>query len=98
MSIFKKINKKPPIFTLSFKQLLRDPRLFVALGFGSGLSPYAPGTMGTLAALFLYPLMALTSGKTYLGLWLLTCMIAIYLADYAEHKIGIHDYSGIVCC
>jgi len=30
--------------------LLRHPAHFVALGFGAGLSPIAPGTMGTLVA------------------------------------------------
>ncbi|MCP3686996.1 MAG: phosphatidylglycerophosphatase A, partial [Gammaproteobacteria bacterium] len=31
--------------------LLLDPRHLLSLGFGSGLSPFAPGTMGTLAAI-----------------------------------------------
>lgn len=30
---------------------LRNPLHFTAVGFGSGLSPKAPGTMGTLAAI-----------------------------------------------
>ena len=30
---------------------LRNPLHFLAVGFGSGLSPKAPGTMGTLAAM-----------------------------------------------
>lgn len=32
-------------------QLLRHPYGFLATGLGSGLSPYIPGTVGTLAAL-----------------------------------------------
>ena len=31
--------------------LLRDPAGWIACGFGSGLSPRAPGTAGSLAAL-----------------------------------------------
>ncbi|MGL5399275.1 MAG: phosphatidylglycerophosphatase A, partial [Plesiomonas shigelloides] len=31
------------------KVSLRNPVHFLALGFGSGLSPVVPGTMGTLA-------------------------------------------------
>lgn len=34
--------------------LLKDPIHFLALGFGSGLSPKAPGTAGTLMAIPLY--------------------------------------------
>ena len=34
-----------------FSDLLRSPKLLLAFGFGSGLSPKAPGTVGTLAAI-----------------------------------------------
>ncbi len=34
--------------------LLSHPAHFIALGFGSGLAPRAPGTFGTLVALALY--------------------------------------------
>ena len=34
----------------SLKFLLADPAHFIALGFGSGLAPWAPGTFGTLFA------------------------------------------------
>ena len=36
--------------------LLQHPAHLLALGFGSGLAPKAPGTFGTLLALPLYPL------------------------------------------
>ena len=35
-------------------RVFRDPVHFIALGFGSGCAPKAPGTFGTLAALPLY--------------------------------------------
>jgi phosphatidylglycerophosphatase A len=35
--------------TLRF--LLRDPAHFIALGFGAGLVPFAPGTWGTIVAI-----------------------------------------------
>ena len=38
--------------------LLASPAHFIALGFGSGLAPKAPGTFGTLAALVLFWLLA----------------------------------------
>ena len=37
---------------------LKNPLHFLAVGFGSGLSPKAPGTMGTLAAIPLYLLVS----------------------------------------
>ena len=42
--------------TANFRLL--NPVHFLALGFGSGLSPKAPGTFGTLAAVPLFLLMA----------------------------------------
>ena len=33
---------------------LRNPVHVLAFGFGAGLSPYAPGTAGTVLAVFLY--------------------------------------------
>ena len=33
------------------KFLLQHPAHFIALGFGSGLAPKAPGTFGTLAGM-----------------------------------------------
>jgi phosphatidylglycerophosphatase A len=69
----------------------------IALGFGSGLSPRAPGTMGTLVAVLLYPLFTFLSPASYFFLWFLLCLGAIYISGNAERKIGIHDDSRIVC-
>src|SRR5258708_31355483 len=41
------------------KFLLAHPAHFIALGFGAGLAPKAPGTFGTLVAIPLYYLLAL---------------------------------------
>jgi phosphatidylglycerophosphatase A len=40
--------------TISKADPFRNPIQFLAFGFGSGLSPKAPGTMGTLVAVPLY--------------------------------------------
>ena len=42
-------NAPPPLHP-SVRFLLAHPAHFLALGFGSGLSPVAPGTVGTLWA------------------------------------------------
>ena len=43
--------------------LLAHPAHLIALGFGSGLSPWAPGTMGTLWAWLVYDLAAPMLGE-----------------------------------
>ncbi len=77
-------------------QLLRDPVHFLALGFGSGLSPVAPGTFGTLAAIPLYLLLHSFSLPIYLIVTALLAMIGIALCDISARKLGVHDHPGIV--
>ncbi|MGI9323143.1 MAG: hypothetical protein ACR2PJ_06145, partial [Pseudomonadales bacterium] len=42
-----------PCMKPTIKTLLRKPSYMIALGFGSGLSPFAPGTAGSALALVL---------------------------------------------
>ena len=75
---------------------LANPIQFLALGFGSGLAPKAPGTFGTLAAV---PLFLLISGLTPLiyGLVVLVvCLAGIYICGKAASDVGVHDHGAIV--
>ena len=65
-----------------FSDLLRSPRLMLAFGFGSGLSPKAPGTMGTLAAVPIWLLMAPLAPELYWLLVLLAFFLGIYLCSF----------------
>ncbi|HMC13515.1 MAG TPA: phosphatidylglycerophosphatase A [Gallionellaceae bacterium] len=49
MTISHELNVQP-----SWRFILSHPAHFISFGFGSGLSPRAPGTMGTLVAFPLY--------------------------------------------
>lgn len=48
---------------------------FIGLGFGSGLSPVAPGTAGSLVALFIYYLVSLAAGS--LAPYILAALILV---------------------
>jgi phosphatidylglycerophosphatase A len=77
------------------QRVLSHPIHFLAFGFGSGLSPKAPGTMGTLAAL---PMILLAHGLG-IPLWILfliTTIAGIWLADKSSKALGVHDHPGIV--
>ena len=76
--------------------LLRNPLHFLSLGFGSGLSPFAPGTFGTLAAVPLYLLLAQLPLAYYLLAVLAAFAIGVYLCGYTSAALGEHDHSGIV--
>lgn len=77
------------------KQVFSNPIHFFAFGFGSGLSPKAPGTMGTLAALPLIGLAHLLSFPLWL-LFLITTLAGLWLAEKSSKALGVHDHSGIV--
>lgn len=75
---------------------LATPTGFLAFGLGSGLSPKAPGTAGSLAALpFAVPLVALPlwAGAlvVFLAFW-----IGVYLCGATSKRLGVHDHGGIV--
>ena len=75
---------------------VRKPVHFLALGFGSGLIPWAPGTWGTLAAIPLYLLLAQLSLPWYLLAVLLAFAVGVYLCDVTARDAGVHDHPAIV--
>ncbi|MGZ5050927.1 MAG: phosphatidylglycerophosphatase A family protein [Methylobacter sp.] len=94
MSIF--LNTELGRNKLTPKQILYDPILFLAFGFGSGLAKKAPGTMGTLAAIPVYCLFAQTGLVAYSALTLIATVAGIWICDIAAKKLGEHDFGGIV--
>jgi thiamine-monophosphate kinase len=69
---------------------------FLAFGFGSGLSPRAPGTLGTLAAIPLYLLASELSMAVYSALVMVAAVAGIYLCGVASRELKVHDHPGIV--
>ncbi len=73
------------------------PAHVVALGFGAGLSPFAPGTAGTLLAwaagwgiaLALHPAVALALVAAFFALGVWACKLT------GEH-LGVHDHGAMV--
>ncbi|MFV2058086.1 MAG: phosphatidylglycerophosphatase A [Thiohalomonadales bacterium] len=82
----------PTPFTIIFK----NPIHFLSLGFGSGLSPIIPGTMGTLAAIPIYLLMAPLSLPFYIGLVVLMALLGFWFCGYTADALGVPDHGGIV--
>ena len=76
--------------------LLCHPVHFFSLGFGSGLSPYAPGTAGTLVAIPLFWFLAPLPLLVYLGVVAVLFVIGIYLCQATTDRLGAHDHSAIV--
>jgi len=80
--------------TLRF--LLSHPAHLLALGFGTGLSPKAPGTVGTLLG---FPLFWLLSFLSPLWFWIALVSLAIvgiWICDKTGRDLGVSDHGGIV--
>lgn len=75
---------------------LKNPVHFLALGFGSGLIPFMPGTFGSLAALpLLIPFLYLPP-ITLLLVAVLASAIGIYLCGKTADDMQVHDHGSIV--
>lgn len=77
-------------------KLLRQPIHFVALGFGSGLSPVAPGTFGTLAALPIVIGLQQLGLLAHLTFAMVAIVAGIYVCGESARRMDVHDHPGIV--
>ena len=73
-----------------------NPVHLLALGFGSGAAPKAPGTCGTLVAVILYWPLSQLNLNQYLLMVLVTCVVGIYLCGKTAEDLGVHDHGSIV--
>jgi phosphatidylglycerophosphatase A len=94
MSIF--LNTQLGKNKLTPRQIMSDPVLFLAFGFGSGLAKKAPGTFGTLAAIPLFWLFAQADLPVYSLLTLIVIVAGVPICGLAAEKLGEHDFGGIV--
>lgn len=82
--------------TVAPRTVLTDPVHFLAFGFGSGLSPVAPGTFGTLAALPIAILVLQCPAMLALIATVIVCVVGIPICGISAQRLGVHDYGGIV--
>ena len=88
-----KTTSKPP----SLRFLFSHPAHLVACGFGSGLSPFAPGTVGTLFAWFTFPLFRPWMNDLELLGFLIFCFVGgVVAAHKTGADLGVVDHGSIV--
>jgi phosphatidylglycerophosphatase A len=75
---------------------LTNPIHFLALGFGSGLIPKAPGTFGSMAALPLIFVCSLLSLSIYFTMTVIACVLGIYICGKTAEDMQVHDHGAIV--
>jgi phosphatidylglycerophosphatase A len=77
--------------------LFSSPSHFLALGFGAGLAPVAPGTLGTLVA---WPLFCVieprTQPLTFLAIIAAMYVFGIAICERTGRDFGVEDHKAIV--
>ena len=74
----------------------RNPLHWLATGFGSGLSPFAPGTAGTLAAIPFYWLMSYLPLSVYIAVTVVAAIAGIWICQSATKANGQEGHGSIV--
>lgn len=81
----------------SGKFLLSHPAHFLALGFGTGLAPVAPGTVGTLLGFPVYWMLTLWFGPSEILIaTVLMFILGIWACQRTGNDMGIADHSSMV--
>ena len=77
--------------------LVAHPAHFIALGFGAGLAPVAPGTFGTLAGLAIYWLLALALPPLAIAFLAIPLFfLGVWACGVAGRNLGVPDHGAFV--
>lgn len=82
--------------TNAFRQVWMKPKNFIAVGFGSGLSPFMPGTCGTVVGVIFYLIMQDFNLWLYALTVLLFILIGFWICGETAKELGAHDHPSIV--
>jgi phosphatidylglycerophosphatase A len=75
---------------------LRDPVQLLALGFGSGLVPRAPGTAGSLLGLAAAILAAQWGAWIAVAITVVVVVAGVWICGEGARRLGVHDHPAIV--
>lgn len=85
--------------TPSFRAMLANPAHLISMGFGSGLSPKAPGTAGTLWAWATFAAIDYTWAPSVWA-WLIACFLGTLIGWWAStataRATGVEDPGFVV--
>jgi phosphatidylglycerophosphatase A len=76
--------------------LLRHPLGWIATGFGSGFSPFAPGTAGTIAAMLPWWWLRALPLPWYLGALAAAFLIGVWASQWVVRRSGVNDPQVVV--
>lgn len=73
------------------RAMMRHPAGWIATGFGTGLSPWAPGTVGSLAALLPWLILHLLPWPAYVLVVAAALWLGIWACDWIVRELRIED-------
>ncbi len=79
--------------TFSF---LKNPIHLLACGLGSGLSPKAPGTLGTVMAFCLWYPLSYLPPMIYIVFLFIASILGVFLCHYTSNSLKVMDHPAIV--
>jgi len=90
------MNERKTLTDAQRRALLSSPAGWLACGFGSGLTPVAQGTFGSLAAIL--PWLWLRHGSLSLNLVVIVIgfAIGVWACDVASRTLGVDDHRSLV--
>ena len=78
------------------RQVMTDPVHILAFGFGTGLAPVAPGTVGSVLGVLLAWLTLDLGLMTQIACAVAISVAGIWICGESARRLGIHDHGGIV--
>jgi len=78
------------------RRLLASPAGWLACGFGSGLTPKAQGTFGSLAAIIPWLFLRGLSLPAWLGVIAVAFALGVWACDVAGRILGVEDHRSLV--
>ena len=86
----------PAIYRPTPGFLVRHPAHFIALGFGTGLSPIVPGTFGTLLAFPLYAMLAVALTPLGVALAIVALFgVGVWACGRTGRDLGVPDHGAM---
>jgi phosphatidylglycerophosphatase A len=68
----------------------------LALGFGAGLAPKAPGTFGSIVGLVFALLLAPLGFALNVAAVVIVTLAGFWICDVSARRLGVHDHPAIV--
>lgn len=90
------MTEKMQLTALQRRALLSTPAGWLACGFGSGLTPVAQGTFGSLAALLPWLLLRQLPLPLYVATLLFGFAVGVWACHEASRAIGVADHRSLV--